>query len=473
MLLIYCVLPFAALGIWRGRRRVETWLLTIYILGSVTFLGMIVTNVGALFRMRYAYFFVLAIPIADGLASVASWLSARRLTPRVGTSGAKRVKVLRIITRMNIGGPALHALLLTNRLDPNRYESWLVTGPVETGEGDFMAWQQDKPQRMILLPDLRRNPDAPNDLRALWALFCLIRKLRPDIVHTHMAKAGTLGRIAAHLAGVPVIVHTYHGHVLHGYFAPGKERVFCIIEWLLALISTRLIAVSDSVKQELLRLRIGKPSQYRIIPLGLSVERYLACEALQGQLRRELGIAATDPLIGIVARLAPIKRHENLIQAADEVVRQLPNVRFLLVGDGEQRQVLEQMTREKRLQDNVKFLGWRSDLDRVYADCDVVALTSANEGLPVSLIEAMASARPVVATRVGGVPDLVRAGITGVLVDPEDPQAFARALIAVMQDGALRQRLGQAARIDVRDRFRSERLVEDINTLYRELVCTT
>lgn len=381
-----------------------------------------------------------------------------------------RVRVLRIIARLNVGGPALHTTLLTERLDPRRYDTRLVAGREAPGEGNYLDLYGTTLPGVTVLPALGREVRGAADAIALGQLLALMRRVRPHVVHTHTAKAGTLGRLAARLARVPVVVHTYHGHVFRGYFPRGRTRVFLAIERVLARWSDCLLAVSDTVRRELLALGVGAPDRFRVLPLGLDLERYVAADARRGELRAELGLAPEVPLVTIVARLVPIKAHEVFLEAARHVRDALPATRFLLVGDGERRPALEALTAELGLGGHVRFLGWRRDLDRVYADSWVVALTSRNEGSPVSLIEAMAAARPVVATRVGGVPDLVEDGLTGRLVSPDDPAALAEAMLDLLRDAGRRCALGGAARQRVVPAFAAERLVAGIDRLYRELL---
>jgi glycosyltransferase involved in cell wall biosynthesis len=323
-----------------------------------------------------------------------------------------------------------------------------------------------------VLPALGREIRGGPDLVALVQLTRLVRRLRPDLVHTHTAKAGTLGRLAALLARVPVIVHTYHGHVFHGYFSAPRTRAFLAIERWLARRTDRLLTVSETVRAELLALGVGDPDRLTVVPLGLDLEGFLGCEALRGGFRAELGVAADVPLVGIVARLAPIKAHEVFLQAAAAVARELPTARFLVIGDGERRRELEALAVRLGLGPQVRFLGWRADLPRIYADLDVVVLTSRNEGSPVSLIEAMAAARPVVATRVGGVPDLVDDGVTGLLVPSGDTRALAAGLSGLLGDPARRCLMGAAGRKRVAGGFGADRLLADVDRLYTELLGT-
>lgn len=386
-----------------------------------------------------------------------------------GEEQVDQIQILRVIARLNVGGPALHATLLADRLDPLRYHTRLVAGREGPGEANYLTLTGQSLENLTIIPSLGREIRGTQDVFAFVQLYRLIRQMRPHIVHTHTAKAGTLGRLAARLAGVPVVIHTYHGHVFQGYFSPVKTRLFLSIERGLARWTDRLLTVSEAVRRDLLLQRIGSPERLRVVPLGLDLDPFLHCDGLRGQLRVELGVGDT-PLVGIVARLVPIKRHEDFLAAAAAVVRRLSACRFLVVGDGELRDSLKARVRALGLDGRVHFLGWRGDLPRLYADLDLVVLTSASEGLPVSLIEAMAAARPVVATRVGGVPDLVEDGVTGLLVPPGDPGALAEAIVALLADPERRRHMGEAGRKRVYPAFSASRLLADMDRLYAELL---
>jgi glycosyltransferase involved in cell wall biosynthesis len=381
-----------------------------------------------------------------------------------------RIRVLRIIARLNVGGPAIHATLLTNRLDPARFESRLVHGPHEPSEGSYLDLHGIRgAAAMELVPELGREVRGPRDLLALRRLVGIMRRERPHVVHTHTAKAGMLGRLAAWWTGVPVTVHTYHGHVLRGYFPPARTRAFTAIERRLATISTRLIAVAPRVRDELLALGVGRPDQYEVIRLGLDLEAFAGVGGATGSVRVALGIPAGAFVIAAVGRLVPIKRHDVLLEA----VAQLPaglDWRLLLAGDGELRAPLEQRAAALGVRGRVAFLGWRADLAEIYADADVAALTSDNEGSPVALIEAMAASRPVVATRVGGVPDVVLHGEHGLLVEPGDVTGMAAALARLARAPDTRARFGDAGRRHVLSLYRAERLVSEVDALYRRLI---
>jgi glycosyltransferase involved in cell wall biosynthesis len=380
----------------------------------------------------------------------------------------ERVRILRVITRLNVGGPAIHATLLAERLDPARYESLLVTGSESPGEGSYPALYGNRVRHAAMVPWIRREIHPGRDAAALCRLYRIVRDFRPDIVHTHMAKAGALGRIAARLARAPVTVHTYHGHVLDGYFSPWTSRIFLAVERALARRTDCLLAVSPQIRSEILRLGVGRPDQVRVLALGLDLEPLMDGEARWTRLRGELGIGEA-PLVGIVARLVPIKRHEDFLAAAVLVAQRVPACRFLVIGDGERRAELEALARRSGIGHLVRFLGWRRDLPEVYAALDLVCLCSANEGSPVSLIEAMAARRAVVATAVGGVPDLIEHGVNGLLTPARDPAALADAIVTLLEDPQRRRELGEAGCKRVYPAFSASRLVRDIEALYREL----
>jgi glycosyltransferase involved in cell wall biosynthesis len=381
------------------------------------------------------------------------------------------IRVLRVITRLNIGGPAIHAILLTRALnDGVVFKSTLVAGTTAPHEGDMLSLARDKEVEPLVLPALGREISPFDDLVSLARMVQLVRRLKPDVVHTHMAKAGTVGRLAAHLCRVPLVVHTYHGHVFHSYFSPTKTKVFLTIERALGLATDRLIVVGEGQRDEIAGYGVAPRHKLVAIRLGLELSRFLEAETARGRLRRELGIAADVPLVGIVARLVPIKAHEVFLLAARRILQDVPTARFLVIGDGERRQELEDLTASMSLTHAVRFLGWRRDLENVYADLDVVALTSRNEGSPVALIEALASARPVVSTAVGGVGEVVINGETGLTVPAGDVQGLAQAVTRLLTDRALGERLGARGRRHVYPRYDSTRLIDDVKDLYlREL----
>jgi glycosyltransferase involved in cell wall biosynthesis len=381
------------------------------------------------------------------------------------------IKVLRVITRLNIGGPAIHAILLTQALnDGVAFESTLVAGTTAPHEGDMLDFARAHGVEPIVLPALGREISPLDDLGALARMVQLVRRSKPDILHTHMAKAGTVGRLAARICGVPVVIHTYHGHVFHSYFSPAKTRVFLTIERALGLATNRIVVIGDGQRAEIASYGVAPLNKLVTIRLGLELGQFLDAERMRGELRHELGVSTDVPLIGIVGRLVPIKATEIFLQAAVQIRAALPRTEFVIVGDGERRQELETLASHLGLAAAVHWLGWRRDMVRVYADLDVVALTSRNEGSPVVLIEALASARPVVSSAVGGVPEVVVDGETGLTVPVSDVPALAEAILSLLRAPVLAKSLATAGRRHVYPRYDSSRLVDDVRSLYlREL----
>ncbi|MGE3269539.1 MAG: glycosyltransferase family 4 protein [Chloroflexota bacterium] len=381
----------------------------------------------------------------------------------------EKLRVLRAITRLNIGGPAIHTILLTRGLQNDRFSSVLVTGVEGPHEGSMRDLAAKHGVTPRVLNGLGREVSPLNDLRTTLAMYRMIRKSRPHIVHTHMAKAGTAGRLAAWLARVPIIVHTFHGHTFHSYWGPVKSAVFLQIERTLGAMTDRVIAVGDAQKADIASYGVAPLDKILTIPLGLEIEPMLDAEQHRGKLRAELGLDADRKLVGIVARLVPIKAHEVFLEAAAAIRAARPDTTFLIIGDGERRAELESLAQHLGVADVTQFLGWRADMRDVYADLDVVTLCSNNEGSPVALIEALAAGRPVVSTRVGGVPNVVQHDESGLLVPPRDPAAFAEAVQALLNDPERGARMGLAGRAEVFPKHSSGRLVQDIERLYLQL----
>lgn len=380
------------------------------------------------------------------------------------------VRICRIIGRLNIGGPAIHAILLTEGLRLRGYETVLVAGQEGAREGSLRELAAQKGITPVFLAELGREIRPGRDLVALFRLVRLLRWQRPAIVHTHTAKAGALGRIAARLSGVPVVIHTFHGHIMHGYFSRRVTRFFLAIERCLAKASTAILTVSEGVRQDLLRLGIGRPDRVEVMPLGLELDGLLRADARRGETRRRLGISPEVPLVGIIARLVPIKDHHTFLEAASDIHRSRPDVRFLIVGDGELRPYLERQVQALGLSQSVIFLGWQRELEPIYADLDLVVLSSLNEGTPVSLIEAMAAGLPVAATRVGGVPDLVEHGKTGLLVPPKDPMALSGAMDVLISDADRRREMGRLGRETIYPKYSEAALIDRMERLYSSVL---
>ena len=382
----------------------------------------------------------------------------------------RKIKVLRIITRLSVGGSSVHSILLTAHLDEEAFNSILVKGSEGADEGDLKDLLRRKKIDPVFIPELKREISFGDDLTVFRKLYGLMRRLRPDIVHTHSAKSGVLGRLAARLAGVPVIVHTFHGHLFRGYFGPVKSKLVIYTERLLALLSTRIVAVTESQRDELAAYRIAPRRKLVSIPLGLELGLLQNLDGEKGKLRSELELGEEDLLVGSIARLVPVKGHSFLFRAAQRVIAALPQARFLIIGDGELREELEKLAGELGIRDNIIFCGFRRDLPRIYADLDLLALTSLNEGLPVAVIEAMASQTPVVAYDVGGVEDLVENNVTGISLPFGEIDRLAESIIYLLKNPQERRRMGQKARRKVYPRLDYTRLVKDYAEFYPRLL---
>lgn len=383
----------------------------------------------------------------------------------------EKIKILRIISRINIGGPALHVVNLTAGLDPARFAQVLVVGTERPDEGSMLDYALAHGVQPLVIPEIVTAFSlTPRDVKALVKLYRLMRREQPHLVHTHETKAGLLGRVAAHWAGVPVIIHTYHGHVLHSHHSLAKTWLLRVMERILARCSDRLVTVSAQVKQDLVTYGVAHPQKISVIPLGFHLDPFLEASVHRGQMRHELGVQANARLVGIVGRLFPIKNHALFLEAAARIVAGEPLARFVVVGDGTLRPALEQQARKLGIADRVIFTGWRHDLPRIYADLDVLVVSSDNEGTPVAAIEAMAAGCPVVATRVGGLPDLITDDETGLLVPPRDAAQLATAVLRLLQNPEVATRLGAAAQQIVRERFAVQRLLTDMNQLYGDLL---
>jgi glycosyltransferase involved in cell wall biosynthesis len=382
-----------------------------------------------------------------------------------------RIKVLRIIGRLNIGGPVIHVVNLTAGLNPLRYQPLLVAGSENEAEGSMLDFALSHGVQPIIIPEIVTAFSlAPRDAKAVIKLFALIREERPHIVHTHTAKAGFLGRLAARLAGVPVIVHTFHGHVLHGYYGPVKNTLLRRVEQSLACFTDQLVTVSEQVKNELVAYGIAEAKKITVIPLGFELEPFLNSETHRGEFRSEMRLNKQAKLVGIVGRIFPVKNHRLFLNAAARIAKREAAARFVIVGDGVVRPNLERQAEELGIADQVLFTGWRRDLPRIYADLDLLVVSSDNEGTPVSAIEAMASGCPVVATRVGGLPDLIEDHKTGHLVPPRDAAALASAVLHLLHSAQIAQELGKNAQAFIRQRFTVQRLLSDIDDLYTQLL---
>jgi glycosyltransferase involved in cell wall biosynthesis len=384
------------------------------------------------------------------------------------------VRVLRVIARLNKGGPALHVAYLAAGLEERGYETTLVAGSLARGEGSMVYVAEQRGVEVVALPDLHREISPFHDLRAAHRLAGLIRQLRPQILHTHTAKAGAVARTAALLAGdarPPIVVHTFHGHVLRGYFGPVSSGFFRMLERSLASTTTALVAVSPEVRDDLVALGVAPREKFTVIRLGVELEeRVDPSPETRERARRMMGIPPERFTVGWIGRMTAVKRTADIVLAMKRLLDGGVDACLCLVGDGPDREATEQLAHNLGIVDRCLFLGYQDDVAPFYAAFDALVLPSANEGTPVSAIEALAGGRPVVATRVGGVPDVVRDGVDGFLVEPGDVDALADRLGQLAADRELARRMGEAGRARVLERYSVKRLVGDVDDLYRRLL---
>jgi glycosyltransferase involved in cell wall biosynthesis len=375
------------------------------------------------------------------------------------------LRIAIVIARLNVGGPATHVIGLAAGLPRDRFSVRLIAGREGRGEAGMHYLAEEAGIRPEILPELSPHL-GPADALAFFRLVRIFREWKPDVVHTHTAKAGAVGRTAARCAGVPVVIHTFHGHVLRGYFSPPVQAFFRMIERTLTRITDRIVTLSPALRDDLASMGIAPPEKIDVVPLGIDLKAFRGAPQRRAELRDELGIGPDQPLVGTVGRLVPIKNHRLFLEAARSMVDSGSPVRFAVVGDGGLRDSLKEYACQLGIADRVHFLGWRKDMVPVYAALDLFALTSDNEGTPVAVIEAMAAGIPVVATAVGGVPDVVRDGETGRLVPPGDAPALSRAWRTALQDREVTQRMCGRAGRDVERQFGRERMISAMAGLY-------
>lgn len=372
----------------------------------------------------------------------------------------KGLRILHVITRLVVGGAQENTLLSVRGLQKLGHRVELAAGP-ETGPEGLLRVPEDIPFHRI--PSLVREIRPAADVRALWDLYRLMRR-GYDVVHTHTSKAGVLGRIAARWAGVPLVVHTPHGHVYHGYGGRLRSCFFVWVERLLAPWADSLVALTESERQEHLRNRVGTPEQWHVIPSGVEVERYQQPTPLR---RADVGVPEHVFLMGCVARLVPVKGIEDAIEAVARLVDLNPPVHLILVGDGPQRKALVELAQARGVGDRVHFLGLRRDVPAILPLLDLFVLPSRNEGMGRVIVEAQAAGVPVVATRVGGIPDLVGEERTGRLVPPATPAALAAAVRSLHGDRETFLRMKDATQGRVVGHFSAEAMVAALDRLYR------
>ena len=383
-------------------------------------------------------------------------------------------KILRIINRFNLGGPTYNAAYLTKYLEPD-YETLLIGGQHDESEKSSMHILDNLGLKPIIIPEMQRSLNPYKDQIAFKKIQNIIKEFKPDIVHTHAAKAGALGRRAAYKMGVNQIYHTFHGHVFHSYFGNFKTRIFKEIEKNLAKKSTKIIAISEIQKSELSKIhKICPENKIEVIPLGFDLERFNTDkDSKRKEFRKKWNLKENEIAIGIIGRLVPIKNHKFFIDAIQEVLKnsKVP-IRAFIVGDGEEKQNIINYIKNKNLDFSLNYnpatfhlTSWIKEIDRVNSGMDIICLTSLNEGTPVSLIEAQASGKPIVSTKTGGIENIVLENKTALLSEKNDLHNFSKNLLSLINDSKKRKLFSKFGLEKSKD-FHYDQLVNNIKNLY-------
>jgi len=391
-------------------------------------------------------------------------------------------KIIRILNRLAVGGPVLNATYLTKYLAPD-FDTLLVVGEKEDHEQSAEYLATNLSIGYTTIQGMGRSINPASDYFAYQKLKKLIKEFKPDIVHTHAAKPGAIGRLAAAAAGVPVVVHTFHGHVFHSYFNSLKSKFFINTERYLGTKSDAIVAISEQQRKELVEdFKIAPADKFRLIPLGLDLDKFAnGIDQKRQHFRQSFELEDDVVAIGIIGRLVPVKNHYLFLKALRHVLDNTSKkVKAFIIGDGETRADLENVAQQTGIQFSTEkdahhphplvFTSWRSDVDTIMAGLDIVTLTSFNEGTPVSLIEAQAANKPIVSTRVGGIADVVLEGETALLADVQDGETFSNHLLQLVQNDDLRRQMGQKGQEQVMQRFSYQRLMNDMSALYYELL---
>jgi len=391
----------------------------------------------------------------------------------------KKYKIIHLITRLDKGGSAENTLLTALGINKKKYEVILVKGPTYESRMSKeehasviadLKEAQLKGVKIVNIPFLLRRINPVYDLLALFSLYILLIKERPTIVHTHTSKAGLLGTLAAKMAGIPILIHTPHGHVLWGYFGPLKTKIFIFLERLTSRITGKIVALTNREKEDYLMFRIANEDRFVVIFSGVKLNKFK--ESLFGEkqnFKKELGIPENSSIVGTVGRLVPVKGPESLIKAAKYIISKYPDTFFIFTGDGYLRQDLENKAFKMGTKENIIFLGWRDDAAKIISAYDVFVLPSLNEGMGRVLVEAMALGKPIVASNIGGIPDLVIHGKNGFLVPPKNPKELAKYIQILLEDEKKREKMGFAGK-EMSLNFSAENMVEKIAELYEELL---
>jgi glycosyltransferase involved in cell wall biosynthesis len=381
----------------------------------------------------------------------------------------KKIKVLQLITRLDKGGSAEDTIMIASGLDRKKYEVTLMSGLVEDPRQDRKEEIEECGIRHIFIPELVRNINLIKDLTAFLKIYLLLRKEKFDIVHARTSKAGFLGRLAAKLVGVPIIIYTPHGHVFFGYFSTLKTKIFILLERIASPLADKIVALTNGEKEDYISYKIASERKLATICSGTDLNKFKEL-SLDEKLRtkKELRIPENSLVVGTVGRLVPVKGPEFLIEASKIIISKYPDTYFLFAGDGELRQSLEMKARQMGVNKNIIFLGWRDDVPKIISIFDIFVLPSLNEGMGRVLVEAMALHKPIVASRIGGIPDLVSHSKNGFLVPPKNTMELAKYIMVLLEDRRKRETMGFAGK-EIASNLSKERMIEDTENLYEEL----
>lgn len=383
----------------------------------------------------------------------------------------RKIKVLHVITRLVVGGAQENTVSTVKLLDPEKFETILVSGPSDDDkEGSLESDVISAGINIVIIKDLVREPSLLKDISSLVRLFCLMKKNGFDIVHTHCSKAGILGRMAAKLAGVPIIIHTPHGHVFYGYFNKIVSWFFIVLERFAGLFTDRIITLTDKGKKEHIHYKIAKPEKFITIYSGIDLRHFVENKTDRAFKKKELHLKETDFIIGTIARLSEIKGIGYLINAAPDIVRHIPDAKLLLVGDGPLKNELINLSINLKVDKKVQFLGLRKDISEIISIMDIFVLPSLNEGMGKVFLQVQAVGKPIVATDVGGVREIVKDGENGIVIPPRDSSAIAGACVKLFKNGDLRSKMGENGRASIDHRYSVETMVDNIESLYDEMI---
>lgn len=381
-----------------------------------------------------------------------------------------KIKVLQIITRLDKGGSAQVVLSIVTKLNKARFDLTLISGQIKEQDQEILNLLANENIAYICVPELKREINIINDVKALFKIYSFIKKQGFDIVHTNTSKAGILGRWAARLAGVKIIVHTPHGHIFYGYFGWFKTQLFICLEKRTALITDRIITLTEIGKQEHIKYRIATPDKFIPIYNGIEIEKFRRLNIDRVKARQNFNIPQDVAVIGTVTRLDPVKGNKYLIASFPEVIKVFPTLKAIIAGDGSEREALQSEVKKLGISENVIFLGECKDISQILCLFDIFVLSSLMEGLGICLLEAQAQGLPVIATKVGGISEVVKDGVTGILVPPRDSNGLAQAIIKLLKDKTLREDMAERAKDWINERFSVEVMVKKVSDLYEQLI---